>query len=437
MAKVIPFKGLSYSDKYSKKMGELITPPYDIITPSAQQKFYKQHDYNIIRLELGKSKLRDNETNNRYTRARQILKDWLNRQVLTVDNKPAYYFLQSEYKAPNGEMKSVRALYALVELEELNGGKILPHENTYAGPKADRFNLLKETGVSFSPVYALYRDPSAKITMVLNKVMRRKPKLEFKDWDQATHRVWIINKPDECEAIQLGFRGKKLLIADGHHRYSTALSYKNTYGATAGEQADYVMMCLTETNDPGLTVLPVYRLVNGVSRKQWNYFKTNLEDAFDIEKVSTILDLPRAQAAAFKASKQPVIGYIPEGGKEAYLLKIKKETLESFSSNPASGHSRIFYRLDVVVLNQIILEALLGIIPGEEKDRLSYTKNLGEAVALVKKSSVQAAFLPGLPNLNAIWDLAKKGETMPQKSTYFLPKLVTGIVMNPVNIDRS
>lgn len=436
MAKVIPFKGLRYSDKYIKNMGKLITPPYDIISPSAQQKFYRQHEYNIIRLELGKTKANDNEASNRYTRARQILHEWIGKRVLTLESKPAYYFLQSEYKAPNGEMKSVRALYAQVELEDLNSGKILPHENTYAGPKTDRLNLLKETGVSFSPVYALYRDPSAKITMVLNKIMRRKPKLEFKDWDLASHRLWIINKPEECDAIQLGFQGKKLLIADGHHRYSTALNYKNTCGAKAGDQVNYVMMCLTETNDPGLTVLPVYRLVNGISKKQWQYFQANMEDAFEIEKIGNLHDLPKAQVAAFKVSKQPVIGYFPAGGKEALVLKLKKEALESFSSNPASGHSRIFYRLDVVVLNEIILKALLGIEPGEEKDRLTYTKNLGEAITMVKKGGAQAAFLPGLPNLNAIWDLAKKGETMPQKSTYFLPKLVTGVVMNPVNIDR-
>lgn len=432
MAKVLPFKGLRYSDKKYQHIDKLITPPYDIISTKQQQQFYRQHEHNIIRLELGKTKSTDNDQNNRYTRAKKILDQWLQEQVLIVENKPAYYLLQSDYQAPDGTWKKVTALFAHVELEEFNEGKILPHEKTYEGPKADRLNLLKATGVSFSPVYALYRDPSGKITSVLNKVMRRKPKADFKDWDQAHHKLWIIHKPEECDIIHQGFQGKKLLIADGHHRYSTALNYKNNYGKQLDGRADHIMMCLTETHDPGLSVLPVYRLISAVTKKQWKTFESHMHEVFHVERVATPKELQTAQERSIKVSKQPAIGYIKEGGQEAFLLKIKKESLEAFCNHPSTGHSRIYYRLDVVILNQIILNALLGIVPGEEKSRVTYTKNLDDALAKVKKKQVQAAFLPGLPNLNAIWDLAKKGETMPQKSTYFLPKILTGLVMNPV-----
>jgi uncharacterized protein (DUF1015 family) len=257
--------------------------------------------------------------------------------------------------------------------------------------------------------------------------------VDFKDWSGCRQRLWLIQQPDEQKDLETLFKGKKLLIADGHHRYSTALRYQKEFGAQAGEAADYVMMCLSETHDVGLTVLPVYRLVQGVTAKQWQHFKKNVSRHFVMEKVADCSRLCEFQAQALAATKNPAIGFIGDAGKQAYLLKWTRKDFENPSDGQMIRHSRIYCRLDVVILNQIILNDLLGIRPGEENGRVTYTKNFNEAYTSVTKGQIQAAFLPGLPNLDAIWDLAKKGETMPQKSTYFLPKIITGLVMNPVS----
>jgi len=434
MAKLVPFHGLRYTPAFTSAISRLVAPPYDIISPQEQKRFYRAHPQNIIRLELGKSKESDTAGSNQYTRARKTLQSWLAAGVLGLESKPAFYLLQTDYVDPKGVSKRFTGLFARVKLEMFGEGKILPHEKTYEGPKADRFNLLKETGVSFSPVFSLYRDPSKRINALLHKQLNKPPVLNLKDWSGVRHQLWVITQPTQIAAIQNAFQGKKLLIADGHHRYLTAIRYQKEFRNQVGPDADWVMMCVAEIHDPGLSVLPVYRLVKGIAQKQWNIFQRNWQEHFELEKVTSVARLQEAQVLAAKKTRNAVIGYIEKGGKNAFLLKVKQGYLETFYDPQQTRHSRIYHRLDVVILNQLILKQLLGIHPGEEQGRVWYTKNLEEARRAVTRGLAQAAFLPGLPNVDAIWDLAKQGETMPQKSTYFLPKLITGLVMNPVHL---
>ncbi|MBN1594592.1 DUF1015 domain-containing protein [candidate division FCPU426 bacterium] len=436
MAKIAPFAGLRYTKTYASIFGRLVTPPYDIISPQEQKRFYQAHPHNIIRLEYGLTKTSDSEQNNRYIRARKTLAQWLQAGVLAVEPKASLYLMQTEYKDAQNRAKCFTGLLARVKLEAFGEGKIMPHEKTYEGPKADRFNLLKETGVSFSPVLSLYRDPAKRIQKLLHKQQKKTAAVQLKDWSGARHRLWVIHLPAVIQDLQDAFQGKKLLIADGHHRYLTAIKYQKEHGAQAGPDADWVMMCLAEIHDPGLSVLPVCRLCKGLSQKQWGFFKSHCENYFEVEKVHSSQILPAAQTAAAKKVRSALIGYIEQGGKQAYLLKVKDGCLDMLFPPGRTNHSRIYHRLDVVILNQIILQQLLGIQPGEEKGRVWYTKNPEEARLLVARGEAQAAFLPGLPNMDAIWDLAKQGETMPQKSTYFLPKLITGLVMNPVALTK-
>ena len=248
---------------------------------------------------------------------------------------------------------------------------------------------------------------------------------------------FVVKSLDGKDVRLEDFKGKKLLIADGHHRYSTALTYQQAYRQTVGEAADYVMMCLTEIHDPGLTVLPVYRIIHDLNQERWKYFDKHLEEYFDVEKVSDIRSLPQRQVEQAKNYKYPIIGYLRHKEKHGYLLRVKSCDADFLDHAGALGrHSRIYCRLDVVILNHLILENLLGMKPSEEKDRISYSKNFQDVLKTFEKNAAQAVFLPGLPNVDAIWDLAKQGEVMPQKSTYFLPKLLTGLVMNPVNLKK-
>jgi uncharacterized protein (DUF1015 family) len=434
MATLVPFAGLRYADPLRARLRRLVTPPYDIISPRDQQHFYRSDPRNIIRLEYGKIGARDTPQANRYTRARATLADWLDRGVLRVDRRPALYLLQTEYRDPFGQVRNFTGLIGRVKLEPLGRGSILPHERTFQGPKTDRLNLLAATGVSFSPVFALYRD-SGKITDQVRRCARRQPWADFRDWSGSRQRLWVINRPEELRTLQREFAGRTLLIADGHHRYATALNYREQLGAAAGPAADYVMMCLAETNDPGLTVLPVYRLVTGLPADTWEKFRRAVPEYFRVEAVAPAR-LREAQLRAAAGSGRVAIGMLGGLGPGAHLLTLKSDRPADLFAADMPGASEALRSLDVVVIDQLLLNRLLGVPPGDEAGRLCYTKDAAEAQRLVARKKIQAAVLPSPPQLDAIWRIAIGGEVMPQKSTYFLPKLITGLVMNPVGLEN-
>ncbi len=433
MACLTPFRGLRFAPAYGREIPRLVTPPYDIISSRDQQRFYRMHPNNIIRLELGKTTSADTAERNRYSRARRTLNQWLADEVLVKEAKPALYIQKTEYTDPRGASKEFTGLLTRVKLEPFSERKIFPHEKTFAGPKTDRLNLLRETKVGFSPVFALYRDPSGNINRILTRAVQRTPVYDFKDWSGCRQRLWVITKPSNIADMQKIFQGKKLMIADGHHRYATALAYQKEFSRPGEDGADSVMMCLTDTHDSGLTVWPVYRLIQGVSQEKWRRFWKEIKKNFEIEKVDVASGLPAVQTRSANEVKNPVIGFLGRGEDGVCLLKLKSGDFVTRIMARLASHSRIYGRLDVVVLNLLILDDLLGIRPGEEQGRITFSHDLAQIRRAVNQGKAQAVFLPGLPNLKAIWDLARQGEIMPQKSTYFLPKLVTGLVMNPIN----
>ncbi|MCK5219849.1 DUF1015 domain-containing protein [bacterium] len=433
MACLTPFRGLRFAPAYGPEMPLLVSPPYDIISARDQQRFYRRHANNIIRLELGKTASADTAERNRYSRARRTLNQWMASEVLLKESKPALYIQKTAYLDARGASREFTGLITRVKLEPFSERKIFAHEKTFAGPKIDRLNLLRETGVGFSSIFSLYRDLSGNISRVLTRAMQRAPVYDFNDWSGCRQRLWVITKPAIIADLQKIFQGKKLMIADGHHRYSTALAYQKEFARSGEDGSDSVMMCLTDTHDPGLTVWPVYRLIHGVSKENWRRFWTEIKKNFEIEKVDVSSGLPAVQTRRANEVKTPVIGFLGQERDSACLLKLKSGDFVTRIMDRIASHSRIYGRLDVVVLNLLVLEDLLGIRPGEEPGRLTFSHDLAEVRAAVNQGKVQAAFLPGLPNLKAIWDLARQGEIMPQKSTYFLPKLVTGLVMNPIN----
>ncbi len=433
MARLTPFRGLRFASAYGREMSRLVTPPYDIISSCDQQRFYRRHAKNIIRLELGKTTSADTAERNRYSRARRTLNQWLADEVLIKESKPALYIQKTAYLDPRGTSREFTGLLTRVKLEPFSERKIFAHEKTFAGPKTDRLNLLRETGVGFSPIFSLYRDSSENISRILDRAMQGAPVYDFNDWSGCRQRLWVITKPANIADLQKRFQGKKLMIADGHHRYATALAYQKEFSRPGEDAADSVMMCLTDTHDPGLTVWPVYRLIQGVSQVTWRRFWKEIKKNFEIEKVDAVSGLTAAQTRSANVEKNPVIGFLGRAGDGACLLKLKSGDFVTRIMARIANHSRIYGRLDVVLLNLLILDDLLGIRPGEEPGRITFSHDLAEVQRVVDQGKAQAAFLPGLPNLKAIWDLARQGEIMPQKSTYFLPKLVTGLVMNPIN----
>lgn len=429
MATVIPFRGLRYARRFRPQLSRLVTPPYDIIPPRLQERFYRAHPKNIIRLELGRTSPSDTERDNRYTRARATLSDWLDEGVLEREPRPAFYLLRTRYRDPDGRPRSFTGLMGRVRLEPLGSGSILPHEHTFRGPKRDRYDLLVATGVSFSPVFALYRDVG--LAAQVARLTRRLAAVDLTDWSGTRQELWTVQGPATVQALSAAFRRRTLLIADGHHRYSTALNFRARRRRLAGPDADYVMMCLADSADPGLTVWPVCRQVSGLPAAAWRRAVPALERWFRWERVGSVQRLRDAQREAM-AEGRVVLASPGLPGRGPGLLHLRSDRPAELCAQDLPGASADLRGLDVVVLDHLVLKRVLGIPTGDEAGRVTFTKDLREAGRNVASGATQAAFVPGPPDLETIWRIAEGGETMPQKSTYFLPKLITGLVMNPI-----
>ncbi|MDP2276584.1 MAG: DUF1015 domain-containing protein, partial [Nitrospirota bacterium] len=282
MAEIIPFKGVLYN--MSKVSGEdVIAPPYDIIAPEYKEKLYGKSPYNIVRIDFGKELEGDNELQNKYTRAAGHLNSWLKDGILHGSKTPAFYAYEVDYSI-KGSRKRLRGFFSLVRLEELGRG-VYPHECTHSKPKADRLNLLRTCRANISPIFSLYNSPEKKASEIINRDMLRKPYMEAKDSDGAIHRLWVVDAEEDIETIRNDLKWKPVFIADGHHRYETALEFKKEMNKSGGW--DYVLMFLANMSDEGLTILTAHRLVKNLSENSLDI----LSGHFTVEILSSQDDI--------------------------------------------------------------------------------------------------------------------------------------------------
>lgn len=409
MAEIKPFKGLRYSQ--NKDLRLVTSPPYDIISVSEQEGFYKADPNNVIRLELGAIYKDDTADCNRYTRAAEYLDDWLLNGILKREREDAFYIYEQEFPLENGGTKILYGLICLARLEPFDKGIILPHEKTLSKAKEDRLNLARATGANFSQVYSLYADEEKTVPQILDSYRERKPDIEFTSFEGIVQRLWIITDAGINSKISAAFSDKKLFIADGHHRYETALKYKENFGGP-----DYVMMFLAEMDNPGLVVFPTHRVVHGLEDFDEKKLLDKAREYFDI-----------SPAAAGEAPPKGSFILIAKGGRHRLTLRDIRVMDGVFpDSSPAYRH------LDVNVLHSLLLDKLLRIDLANLalQKNLLYTRDAAEAEAIVKNGSAQCAFLLGPTLIDEIKDISLANEKMPQKSTYFWPKLITGLVMN-------
>ncbi|MDO4563183.1 MAG: DUF1015 domain-containing protein [Clostridia bacterium] len=425
MAKVVPFKALRYSDE--SQLSNVTTPPYDIISPSEQDAFYQKSEHNVIRLEYGKVFDQDSDSDNRYTRAAQFLSDWLADGTLKVEEADAFYIYEEIFEN-NGETLSLKGIIGRVELVEFSKRVVLPHEETLSKAKTDRFNLMKATNCNFSQIYSLYSDPSMALPAAIKRLSERKPDISFKSFDNLTQNLWIIKEPEETKRITDAFADKQLFIADGHHRYETALNYRNYLHEINGlsESANYCMMFLVEMEDKGLAVFPTHRLVRDLPAFNEAELVDKMQDNFRVEKVSADSSTIFSTLAAH-ADKNAYALYT---GKDYYYIITLKNPSAMDEALP--DKTREYKTLDVSVLHTLILERNLGIDKANmaQQINLTYTRDFDEAIAGVRSGKFQCAFMLNATKISQIKDVSLINEKMPQKSTYFYPKLITGIVMN-------
>lgn len=426
MALVKGFKGLRFDTSKSGNISEVVCPPYDIISEEQRLSYISENEYNIIRLELPKGE-------DPYGEAARTLNDWLEKGILRREEKDAVYIYEEEFTA-YGEKHSVKGFISRVKLEEFEKGIILPHEFTLSKAKEDRFNLMKATNCNFSQIYALYSDEDGKTVSRLDRLSSGAPDIELTDGDDVTHRMWIITDKNEIADICGDFSDRKLYIADGHHRYETALNYRNYCRekgiSKEGDAVDYQMMMLVNMEHPGLVVFPTHRIVRDLSHFDKEDVKNSCKEYFDITEYDDISNIESVLNELCKENKKAFGMYC--GDSKWTLLVLKSlDTMAQLLPNL----SKASQGLDVTVLHTLVLEKLMGIDAENmaKQINLTYVKQLDDALKAVDNKTANCAFILNATKVSEICEVSSAGEKMPQKSTYFYPKLITGLVMNKLD----
>ena len=438
MANVIPFRGVLYNPVLVNDMARVVAPPYDVIDGELQRALHARHPNNVIRLELGMDHPGDGPSQNRYTRAASSLRDWLATGILRRDPEPAIYLHTIEFRMSPGDAgeasRVLKGFLATVGLEEFGTGRIFPHEGTRSAAKADRLKLLENCRANFSPIFSIFSDPDGRVTQLLEKsVNTDQPRVDFLDDSGFRQRLWAVTDRAILREIAQVMEGTPLFIADGHHRYETALTYRRSRPQQTGRPAsgdlqpsDVVLMLCASLDDPGLTVLPTHRVLR-TPVPAVSGIKDLLREAFEFEEIPvqdhTEPETRRRFLQTLRARGQsgPVFGLALRGF-HAYLLLALRP-----NHRDATGTS-VRERLDVSILQNLVLRKLY---PSEsDEEAIQYTQDENEALDLVRRGGAEAALLLNPTKVSEVLAVAASGERMPHKSTYFYPKPLTGLVMN-------
>ncbi|KWT85548.1 DUF1015 domain-containing protein [Candidatus Magnetominusculus xianensis] len=406
MTKAIPFKGLLY-DPEKVFMYDVTAPPYDIITGDMLQRLYERGPYNIARVDCGMETSPDGGNLTKYLLASESLRKWIEEGIIKFGDRPAYYLYETVYTADN-KKKTMYGIFAAVKLAEPGKG-IYPHEMTHSKPKEDRFNLLRICRANTSPIFSIYDNPDLKTTEVLRSVLNERPYIEFTDDDSVAHKCWIVSDSKHIETIQDGLTGRDIFIADGHHRYETALKYQKLMKEGSGDSDaayNYVLMLLVNVADAGITIKPTHRLLSNLPANALEL----LQEQFDVTSLPPGTDIIGAIA-----NKQHTFGMLLKGGK-FYTLHYKGEIPPGVLA------------IDVIILHEIIFKKLYNVT------EFGYEMDVAKTIAKVESGQegkqYEAAFFLNPTRVEDIELVARAGLRMPPKSTYFYPKIPTGIVIN-------
>lgn len=415
MVEIKPLKGIFYNRELVN-INEVIAPPYDVIDKNYQQNLYDRNPYNIVRLILNKDK-------NPYESAKKSFKKWLEENILIPYEKPCILYLIQKYKNNKGDLIERKGFIARNKIEDFSTKKILPHEYTMGGPKRDRLNLVTETGAFFSQIFMIYNDEEQIIeNQVAKKYLQQKPYIHVTDDLGIENIVYIIDDKNDLEVISDTLKDKTLLIADGHHRYETSMNYSKMH--PENEYAKYVMSYFTNAADENLVIYPTHRIIEKDFSN--DEILNKVSKYYDIETLKDKESL--LEKIEIENKKQITTGLILKENKNFYLLKLKpniKETIDTPS---------VLQNLDLTILHELILKNELGYTQEQlmAQDKIKFEKQ--EAVAFDSiNNSASACFIMAYPKMADVLNVSKQGYRMPQKSTYFYPKLLSGLVINQIN----
>ncbi len=434
MAEIRPFRGVHYNQRLVTNLSAVICPPYDVIAPQMQQELYRRSEYNFVRVEHNRELPQDTAEDNRYTRSAATLEQWLEQGILRVDEVPAIY-LHDHYFTYQGREYKRRGIIARVRLEEWDTMVVRPHEGTLDEPKSDRLSLLWALQANTSPILALFEDQGQRIAPLLATQEPNKPVISLRSAEGEGHDVWAITKPEVVNQICSSLAHQPLYIADGHHRYESALTYRRERQACsssvpADEPFNFVMMTLVDFADPGLIILPPHRLVRGISKSTLSELMAKLESFFEIDELSLSVPGVWQQVDDLLTGEAGQVKLAVFGLAAGHLFVLELRDLATASQMMPYFHTELYKSLDVSVVDHIILEKLLGVGNGGEKAVLDYSYDRQDAVNRVLDQEYQLAFLISPIKAEVVKAIADAGDRMPRKSTYFYPKVPAGLVFN-------
>ena len=417
MADVQPLRALHYDLSVIGALDDVVAPPYDVIDSEQRAELLARSPFNVVAVDLPEGEP------DPYATAQEVFDSWQLQGLITRDSEPAIWAHTQRYTGPDGITQTRRGFFCRVRIEEYGPGGVRPHERTHPGPKEDRLRLTRATRANMSPIFSLYSDPSNAAWSALEPFTTDEPWGEATDADGTVHRIWRVADESAIAAVQTATRDAELLIADGHHRYETARAYAEEIGGEGEHQ--YVLMCLVALEDPGLTVFPTHRLVKGLTSERRESLRDLIQRDFQITEVSP-------EQAAPQPGEGPLeIGYIDAHHQRTYRLKLKDQ---STAEAALAGYSAAYQHLDTGVLEALILKGTLGLTDEDisHLHNFGYARDSQQAVSLVQSGDYDVAFLMRATPVQQVRDIAASGENMPPKSTFFFPKLLTGLLFSPL-----
>jgi len=421
--RIEPFRALMYNRQVTGEPARVVAPPYDLIGAARQNQLYERSPYNVVRLELAREA-------DRYGAAEKTLADWIAAQVLERSARPAIFQYTQTFDV-EGRLLRRTGFIARVRLEEFDRGRIVPHEKTFPAAKEDRLRLLTALQVNTSSIFGLYSGKHPQLDQLRKRVSSRKPLIDLVDDLGIRNELRSIETDDEIATIQRELDGPRILIADGHHRYETALNYRRARrhenASSEPEPYDYTMMTLVACDDPGLVILPTHRVVKSLPANAIASFAERAREVFDVEEIAH-RDTFRTR---LNDSGTGAIGVTLKGSPHYFLLRLRDAAAMETAMPDAAAEVR---RLDVSVLHALVFDRIFGLRADEIRKggNIEYTIEIGGALGAVANGHADGAFLMNPPSIDDVERVSDAGATMPEKSTYFHPKLLTGLVMNPL-----
>lgn len=414
MAEVKPFRGVRYKLERAEQATEVICPPYDVISPAMQANLLARNENNVVRLELPVDRATDGETDNRYTRAASLYRDWLQSGVLAKDDSPCLYLYGQRYQV-DGKPQERLGLMGALKVEPYEANVVLPHEQTFPKHKEDRYRMLTTAQAQFSPIFGLYSAPEKSVRTELDRWAATPPVAVAPDPEGVEHRLWAIDDPAFAVWAAEVFAGRQVFIADGHHRYETALRYRNERRAADPDGPvgahDFVMTFLVEMDDPGLVLLPTHRLIRSLP-----------DPAPGADLLQQHFTWESTTSEAALALNHHQLGLLTADGTAQRLSLRDPKALDAFDTE----HSEGWRDLDVAILHRLVLREGYGLT---DTTQIVYTRDPQEAIQRVRSGEFAAAFLLPPPRVEELKIVAGAGDRMPEKSTYFWPKAMTGLVI--------